>query len=167
MWLLKNTIKNNHGCTTPWADFHPVPQSRSVWQPRSYPGPAGSKTQAGLTENLRKSWSLSSSSKTLIFPVCCFLSVRGNEVQPSHNPPSNALLLSNPILAEKALLQTWAEEEDWDDVTPKTCCLGWPSSKIPMSRCRSITAKTLVAVSAEERQHCTSWSSASAVFWST
>lgn len=104
---MKNTIKNNHGCTTPWTDFHPVLWSRSVWQPRSYPGPADSKTQAGITENLRKSRSLTSSSKTLIFPVCCFLSVCGSEMQPSCNPPGNTLLLSNPIPAEKALLQTW------------------------------------------------------------
>lgn len=47
----------------------------------------------------------------------------------------------------------------WDDVTPKTCCFGWPRSKIPTSRCWSVTAKTLVAMSAEEQQHCTFCSS--------
>lgn len=91
---MKNVINNNCGCTTPWAAFHPVLQSCSVWQPRSYPGPAGSMIQAGITESLRKSRSLSSSSKTLIFPVCCFLSVCGSGMQLSCNSCSNPSLLS-------------------------------------------------------------------------
>lgn len=54
----------------------------------------------------------------------------------------------------------------WGDVTPKTCCLGCPSSKVPTSRCRSVAARTLVAMSAEEQRHCTFCSSASGLFWS-
>lgn len=159
---MKNAINNSRGCTTPWAAFHPVLRSCSVWQPRSHPGPAGSMTQAGITEGLRKSKSLSSFSKTLIFPVCCFLSVRGRDaalLQPTQQS----------VFAEQALLQTRAGEEDEMMWHPKSAGLSWPSSKIPMNKRRSITAKTLVAMPAEEQQHCTFCSSAasSGMFWNT